>query len=330
MASVLSNKIDSFLNGRTKTKEDRQRLLVYLLGVIAGIIGYPLHIFGLWGSDDNVLQMISMITEAFLIVDFALYLKEKISLYTAFSLYGFAMLILQSAKILYIAYIAPGGGTYLILFNFFICLLVIFIMVMGFMLYIPFCLTGICFLTSIAVNIIHPGAMQNQFVFFFIFISLLDCALGAVAGHNIHTVEKENKVLRDEESDIMSAFNMSREELRTYLAMSKKKQQTEKDVRDFFDNLDERTEHNIINAVKMRETKVRMENADVASAFPMLSPTEVDVCRLILHGKTMKEIATVMNKTVNNIGAVRVHIRKKLELSPDEDLREALLKRMKL
>lgn len=329
MEGSFINRLDGFFEERTKSKEESQRLLVYLLAIAAGVIGYPLHILGVWGSGDIVLQAISITTEACLIIDFTLYYKKEVSLFHAFAAYGFMMLALQSAKILYISHMAFGGGTYLILFNFFICLLVIFLMVMGYMHVIPFYLTGICFLTSIAANIIRPGAIQNQFVLFFIFICILECALGMVSWRNLHDVEKENKDLHEEETGILSAFNMSRDELMAYIAMSKKKDQTEKDVNDFFDNLDERTEHNIVKAVKKRETMVRMKNADVSNAFPMLSPTECDVCRLVMGGKTMKEIARLTGKTVNNVGAVRIHIRKKLNLTSDQNLRQYLEESMK-
>lgn len=329
MEESFINRLDSFFEERTKSKEENQRLLVFILAIAAGVVGYPLHILGVWGSGDIVLQAISITTEACLIVDFALYYKKAISLFNAFAAYGFMMLVLQSAKILYIAYCGLGGGTYLIIFNFFICLLVIFLMVMGYMHVIPFYLTGICLLTSIAANIIRPGAIKNQFVLFILFICIVDCALGMVTWHNLHDVEEENKDLHDEETGILSAFNMGRDELMAYIAMSKKKEQTEKDVNEFFENLDERTEHNIIKAVKKRETMVRMKNADVANAFPMLSPTECDVCRLVMGGKTMKEIARLTGKTVNNVGAVRIHIRKKLNLASGQDLRQYLEKSMK-
>lgn len=327
MKESLSSKVDAFFDERTMNKEESQRLLVYLLGIFAGILGYPIHILGLWGSSDMVLKSISIAIEACLIIDFILYYKKKLSLFQAFAAYGFFMQVLQSAKILYIARLAPIGGSYLILFNFIVSLLVIFLMVMGYMHVIPFYLTGLCFLTSIAANIIRPGAIQNQFVFFFLFICIMDCALGMMTWRNLHDVEKENKDFHDEENDILSAFNMSRDELIAYLAFSKKKDQTEKEVNEFFDNLDERTEHNIIHAVKVRETTVRMRDADVSKTFPMLSPTECDVCRLVMSGKTMKEIASLTGKTVNNIGAVRIHIRKKLGLKPEDDLRETLLKK---
>lgn len=61
----------------------------------------------------------------------------------------------------------------------------------------------------------------------------------------------------------------------------------------------------------------------------MLTPTELDVCHLVLKGMTLKEIAVAMNKKIGNIGTVRGNIRKKLELDANDDLREALAKRLK-
>ena len=67
----------------------------------------------------------------------------------------------------------------------------------------------------------------------------------------------------------------------------------------------------------------------MAQTFPMLTPTELDVCRLVLKGMTLKEIAMAMDKKIGNIGTVRGNIRKKLELDTNDDLREALAKRLK-
>ena len=99
-----------------------------------------------------------------------------------------------------------------------------------------------------------------------------------------------------------------------------------KDISDFFDRLDERTEANLIRAVEQRMAHRRMLHADISSVLPTLTPTEQEVCRLIIGGKTIQEIASILNKTPNNISSVRIHIRKKLGLATSDDLREALLK----
>lgn len=324
MSSGVGKKIGIFLNNRVSSKEERMRLIVFLMGIVSGIIGYPLHILGVWGSGNHTLLSISVAIETGLLADFLLFYFKKISLFHAFAGYGLIMLVMQSIKIIYICTTTPPNGTYLILFNSFISMLVIILLVMGYMHVMPFVLTAISFATSIAVNIVRPGALQMQFVFFFLFVELFSCALGLMSWRNIHEMEKENVDLHNEETDILAAFNMSRDELMAYIAMSKKEKQSDKDVNEFFEHLDERSEYNIIQAVKQRETMVRMQNADVAAAFPMLSPTEADVCRLVMHGKTLKEIARLTDKTTNNISAVRIHIRKKLGLETGQDLKQFL------
>lgn len=316
--------IGKIFDERAKTKEEKLRLIVFVLGVFAGLFAYPLHFIGMWGSDDHILLLLSGVIFFGLLTVFLLFCFKKMSLFHAFTSYGILMIIVQCTKILYITVTTPPNAPFLILFNFFICMLVIILLVMGYMHVVPLYLTGLSLITSIAANILRPGTIQVQFVLFFLFIELLACVLGIVAWRSIHDIETENIHLHEEEDVLLSAFNMTREELMAYISMSKKQNQSEKDVNTFFKHLDERSEHNIIRAVKQRETEVRMQNAEVEKTFPQLSPTEVDVCRLVMHGKTLKEIANLTGKTVNNISAVRNHIRKKLGLTTGQDLKEFL------
>ena len=56
--------------------------------------------------------------------------------------------------------------------------------------------------------------------------------------------------------------------------------------------------------------------------FPMLTPTEFDVCRLVEQGLAINE---ALGKSASNVSTVRGNIRKKLGLAQDDDLRRALL-----
>lgn len=62
----------------------------------------------------------------------------------------------------------------------------------------------------------------------------------------------------------------------------------------------------------------------VSARFPMLTATELRVACLVIDGKTKREIADLLGKTENNIGSVRINIRRKLGLNASEDLREVL------
>ena len=51
--------------------------------------------------------------------------------------------------------------------------------------------------------------------------------------------------------------------------------------------------------------------------------------RLILKDMTLKEIAVATGKSLSNVGTVRGNIRKKLGLSPEDNLRDWLLAELK-
>ncbi len=55
-----------------------------------------------------------------------------------------------------------------------------------------------------------------------------------------------------------------------------------------------------------------------------LTKSEKEICRLILEGKTLKEIGALLNKTESNITSQRSHIRKKLGMTRTDNLQRTL------
>lgn len=66
----------------------------------------------------------------------------------------------------------------------------------------------------------------------------------------------------------------------------------------------------------------------MSDRLPQLTPTELEVCRLVLKGMSQKEIAVATNKSLSNIGTVRGNIRRKLGLGTNEELRDGLVRRL--
>lgn len=58
-----------------------------------------------------------------------------------------------------------------------------------------------------------------------------------------------------------------------------------------------------------------------------LTNSERQICQMVLEGKSLKEICTVLNKSESNITSQRSHIRKKLNMDRKDDLRRELEKR---
>ena len=69
------------------------------------------------------------------------------------------------------------------------------------------------------------------------------------------------------------------------------------------------------------------ERKDMRERFPMLTPAELDVCRLVVQGLTLKEISITLGKSVSNVSRVRGNSRKELGLEQDDDLKKTLLEK---
>ena len=85
--------------------------------------------------------------------------------------------------------------------------------------------------------------------------------------------------------------------------------------------------HNIINGASQIEQMQTNERKDMRERFPMLTPAELDVCRLVVQGLTLKEISITLGKSVSNVSTVRGNIRKKLGLEQDDVLKKTLLEK---
>lgn len=59
-----------------------------------------------------------------------------------------------------------------------------------------------------------------------------------------------------------------------------------------------------------------------------LTKSETEICKLIVKGLTLKEICEATGKSESNITSQRSHIRKKLNMSKEENLKDTLMKRL--
>lgn len=80
----------------------------------------------------------------------------------------------------------------------------------------------------------------------------------------------------------------------------------------------------LLNNIKDYYHQQYIETVNLLSLCPSLTPSEVEICKLILMDKSLKEICFTLHKTSSNITSQRTHIRKKLNLSKQDDLRISL------
>lgn len=319
-------RITRFLDHRSTSHEQRLCLIVYLVGTLMCAIGMPLHFSGIIGIHSPWLLVLSGIAWVICLVLLALYLVHRLSLKWAISLLGLLLQLLQSTRMVYQVVSQPEGYIWTLILNQVVSFTIMVYLVIAFVRYIPSIVAFLSLATLYFAYCYEPGAVSPQMLIIFTSMEVSTCMMGGFFRRNIHSMQIENTDYMNTEQGLLDAFCMTKSELVAYVQLCRNNNPDHHSVNVFFDSLDNRAENNLIRAVEKRMVQRRLRRANLEEIFPQLTPTELEVCHLIVAGNTLSQIAQLMNKTTNNISAVRIHVRKKLGLQTSEDLRQVLLK----
>ena len=328
MKSKLIQRLTIFLDRRSHNWQQRLCLITFLmLSLSVVVLGVPMHFIGMIGRCDTILYTISAMSWAATLTILIMYLTQRMRLTVAISSFGILTQLAESARIVYVAMERPDGFEETIVFNLVISLALIIYMVMAAVRHMPTILALMSIATITSAYLYTDGEINRQIVVIFVIVEIFTCILGEMIRRGIRSMQRENADYHSTLNRVLSTFHMTKTELLAYIQLGRG-EQSDKDITDFFDHLDERTEANLIRAVEQRVAQRKMQHADISAILPTLTPTEQEVCRLIIGGKTIIEIASILHKNANNVSSVRIHIRKKLGLAAGKDLREALLEVM--
>lgn len=328
MKSKNIQRLTRFLDPRSSNWQQRLCLIIFLTLCLTVIVaGVPMHIMGIVGRGSGILYAISALMWLMTVVLLVLYMTRRMSLKIAISTFGLLTQLTGSARIVYMAIERPEGFDQTILFNQIISLALIIYLVMAVVRHIPTIIATISIATIVFAYLYTDGGFNKQIVVIFVVVEMFTCVLGEMIRRGIRSMQCENADYHTTINRVLATFHMTKTELLAYIQLGRG-EQSDKDITDFFDRLDERTEANLIRAVEQRVAQRKMQHADISAVLPTLTPTEQEVCRLIIGGKTIIEIASILHKNANNVSSVRIHIRKKLGLATGKDLREALLEVM--
>jgi DNA-binding CsgD family transcriptional regulator len=327
MKSKLIQRLTIFLDRRSHNWQQRMCLITFLMLSLSVVLGVPMHVIRMIGRSDTTLYTISAMSWAATLVILVMYLTQRMRLTVAISSFGILTQLAESARIVYVAMERPDGFEETIVFNQVISLALIIYMVMAAVRHMPTILAIMSIATITSAYLYTDGEINRQIVVIFVIVEIFTCILGEMIRRGIRSMQRENADYHSTLNRVLSTFHMTKTELLAYIQLGRG-EQSDKDITDFFNRLDERTEANLIRAVEQRVAQRKMQHADISAVHPTLTPTEQEVCRLIIGGKTIIEIASILHKNANNVSSVRIHIRKKLGLATGKDLREALLEVM--
>ena len=185
--------------------------------------------------------------------------------------------------------------------------------------------TCINIISMFLCHYITDNSMYSQLLVIFGFTSVATTVLGFVANKLLREQQMELDDYANTIDQVLNVFNMRKNELLALLKLAKAQDTTAVYDKELMAQLDKKTLHNIIKVANQIEHIQACQRKDMSERFPMLTPAELDVCRLVEQGLTLKDISTALGKSASNVSTVRGNIRKKLGLAQDDDLRSALL-----
>lgn len=325
-----SKAVHAFISKRTNGRLEQMQLMVFMVASAMVIVGMPFHFLFNWvGNNEIVLRSISIAIWICAIVILGLYAQKRLRLESAFLSLSISFQLLTSFRILYLTLTCTPEQLFLhhelIIMNEVLTFTNFLVPCIGMVRKAPSWVLSLFIGTIAIAYIINPAVVGSQFLLLFTFVMV--CVWGyAILMRSIYN--KTSREINDYEQlqdSILDMFNMSKMEMVSLIQLCRQTGHNPSIDQKVVKKLSEQTRHNLISLGEFLRNERRDKVIDLSDALPQLSPTEVEVCRLVLKGMTQNEIAIAMNKSMSNIGTVRGNIRKKLQLEPNEDLHEVLL-----
>lgn len=320
--------LDSLVPNEENSIEGRQRFSVFFYGCLILFLGTPLNLLGLTGPSDDIYFWMNVANLSVGVISFVAYCKRKVGLKTALSVVLVSTMLETLSENLACALSPSAYNLQLIVANQVVSAILVMLAVVAYMRFLPYILSLISVGMYTACVLITGSPSLRNFYILILLVFFIISVLGEKLIRTVRKLESDNRNLKQDEADVLEMLHMDKQQARAYVEFSKKEAPTSKDAERLLGLIGEQSRHNLIRTVTDYQTEEQTQLALVTKAFPELSPSECKICRLVLQGKKLGEICRLLGKTENNITAHRGHIRKKLELQPQDNLKEALEKRM--
>lgn len=295
--------------------QDRRRFCCFLLTTFAEMLYIPANLFGL--NDylhPMVFDVFNWFQLLFLVVLQVAFWRNWISLSASMYIFFIEICLKLSAESLYQAF-EYGVQSPHVLGNFNIILIIVAVTVSIRLRRLTFILMAIltiglatiCSLGDLSyiVRIMRVFFVGYLLIFFVLFYNSKSMGRGLRQPKRIQ--EEEKKAL-----EMLVDLNEDEKEKASSL------------IDRLSPEAKERIRRNVSDHIQGQE----VETLVYQRICPNLTKSEIDICKLVLQGKSLKDICKILGKTESNITSQRSHIRKKLNMDKVEDLRSGLEIRM--
>lgn len=321
----MNNRLHTYFDRTRVGRRDYFRQLIFLTFAPISIILFSLHLFGSYGLTIKPALACSAFYVLVSAVALIVYIvKGPKRLKYIMSAFLFSLIIIQNVRLLVLASMG-GHDPMLTTVNITVCYILVLIASISILPRISLVCTCINIISMFFCHYITDNSMYSQLLVIFGFTSVATTVFGFVANKLLREQQMELNDYANTIDQVLNVFNMRKNELLALLKLAKAQDTIAVYDKELMAQLDNKTLHNIIKVARQIEYIQTNQRKGMQERFPMLTPAELDVCRLVEQGLTLKDISAALGKSVSNVSTVRGNIRKKLGLAQDDDLRSALL-----
>ena len=321
----MNNRLHTYFDRTKVGRRDYFRQLIFLTFAPISIILFSLHLVGSYGLTIKPALACSACYVLVSAVSLIVYIvKGPKRLKYIMSAFLFSLIIIQNVRLLVLASMG-GHDPMLTTVNITVCYILVLIASISILPRISLVCTCINIISMYLCHYLTDNSMYSQLLVIFGFVSVATTAFGFVANKLIREQQMELDDYANTIDQVLNVFNMRKNELLALLKLAKAQDTTAVYDKEMMAQLDNNTLHNIIKVASQIEHMQACQRKDMSERFPMLTPAELDVCRLVEQGLTLKEISNALGKSISNVSTVRGNIRKKLGLTQNEELRDALI-----
>lgn len=307
---------------------DRQRVTVFVYTSALLVIGVILNLCGVAGPSTPFFQVANITQGISAVLGFYLYYNRRISLTTAMSLLCIVMQVEISAETIYCAINKSSYDVALIIANMALSAVVLLLGIIAYLRAVPY-IVALLSLSTFVLSIYTTGSeVLANFFLVFLVVFLAFSLLGGVMIRSISRLNEENSQLKNERQEILDVFHLTKEELRSYMTLAQEKNLEPDKTAEILALVGSAAEKHILDNVAFYIRQTTIEFDKLRERFPELTPSELEICALILKEKKQKEVIDILGKSRSNITCQRTNIRAKLNMQPDEKLYDVLKKRM--
>lgn len=320
----MNNYLHSYFDRTQVGRRDYFRQLVFLTFTPLSILLFLFHLLGLYGLTVRPALICSACYAIISAISLGIYLLKGPQILKSIMPFSLiSLMVIQGVRLVTLANMGLQEPM-LTTVNITICYILVLISSISMLPHTTLICTCIYISVMTFCRYLTHNPMYGQLLVMFGSISVATTIFGYVANRLLHEQQKELHDDANTIEQVLYVFNMRKTELLALLKLAKAKDATQYD-KELMEQLDNKTLHNIIKVANQIEHMYANQRKEMRERFPMLTPTELDICRLVEQGLTLKEIANTLSKSVSNVSTVRGNIRKKLGLTQDDDLRTILL-----